>query len=260
MPTTNPPHVTRELAFDTVIKNGDRGMKVRRVQEWLTIHRFATTIDADFGPATEACVKNFQQAKGLSVTGKVNQDTWKAFITPLEKALQPITLPATATLGDAVLRFARQHLAQRPVEAGGDNMGPWVRVYMGGNQGGSWRWCAGFITFVMKQACEQLNRPMPIEGSYSCDSLVYQAREAGLFVRGTSVANGGVTWPSLGTSQVFLVRRTATDWTHTGFSFEGDASIFSTIEGNTNDDGSANGFEVCQRTRSVSSKDFIRFA
>lgn len=29
-----PAYVTKELAFDTIIKNGDTGTKVRRVQEW----------------------------------------------------------------------------------------------------------------------------------------------------------------------------------------------------------------------------------
>jgi len=254
-----PAYVKKELAFDTIIENGDTGAKVRRVQEWLTIHEFATPIDGSFGDATESCVKNFQQSKEIQVTGKVNQKTWGALVEPLNEALQQINLPANIALGDAILKVAKQHLAQHPIEVGGENRGPWVRVYVGGNQGTEWLWCAGFVTFVMKQACMLLNCPMPIPGSNSCDSLAYQAEQAGLFVRGTQIASGTIAWAALGTSQIFLVRQTSTDWTHTGYCFEGSGSTFSTIEGNTNDDGNSNGYEVCKRTRSIASKDFIRF-
>lgn len=251
-------HVARELAYDGLIQHGDTGKKVRRVQEWLKINRFATAIDGSFGDATEKCVGNFQNAKGLPKTGKVNQQTWDALIEPLTKALAPAQFPAGTKLAQAVLHVAKQHLAQHPIEVGGDNRGPWVRVYVGGNQGPGWRWCAGFLTHVIKQACVLLGQAMPIPGSYSCDSLAYQAREAGLFVKDSEILNGNVSWNSLGASQIFLVRKTATDWVHTGFSFNGSNTVFSTIEGNTNEDGSANGFEVAGRTRAVPKKDFIR--
>ena len=254
-----PSYITRELTLDTTIKKGDTGAKARRVQEWLSFGGFATTIDGDFGDATERCVKAFQQSKGITATGKVGPQTWGALIEPLNQALQPIKLPANATLASAVLKVAKQHLSQHPIELGGDNCGPWVRVYVGGNQGPEWRWCAGFLTLVLKQACMLLNRPMPIPGSVSCDALAYQAKQAGLFVRGEQLANGSVSWAALGAAQIFLVKQTSTNWVHTGFSFEGAGTVFSTIEGNTNDDGSSNGFEVCQRTRSIASKDFISF-
>jgi hypothetical protein len=256
---TYPAHVLNELAFDAVIKKGNKGLKVRRVQEWLSIHDCPTPVDGDFGDATEKCVKDFQQSKGMPTTGKVNKETWDALTAPLSDALKPVEVPEGSSLAEVNLRVVRQHLAQHPVEIGGENRGPWVRVYMGGNQGKEWRWCAGFVTFVMKQACMLLNRATPITGSYSCDSLAYQAKEAGLFVKGTDLASGGVSWSELGVAQVFLLRATPTDWIHTGLSFEGSGSVFSTIEGNTNDDGSSNGYEVCARTRSLRKKDFIRF-
>jgi hypothetical protein len=255
----HPAHVVRELSFDGVIQKGDKGVKVRRVQEWLKINGFATGIDSDFGNATETCVNNFQKSKRVPQTGKVNQQTWDALIDPLNKALAPIQFPAGIKLSQAIVRIAKQHLSQHPIEVGGDNSGPWVRVYVGGNQGAGWRWCAGFITFVMKQACMQLGQPMPIPGSYSCDSLAYQAKEADLFVKGVQIENGSVSWAGLGSAQIFLVRRTSSDWVHTGFSYEGVNTVFTTIEGNTNEDGSANGFEVAKRTRSVPKKDFIKF-
>ena len=256
---TYPAHVMKELVFDAAVKNGHRGLKVRRVQEWLSIHDCPTPVDGDFGDATEKCVKDFQQEHGTSVTGTVNKVTWEALIEPLRNALATTEPPAGSSVAEAMLRVAKQHLAQHPVEIGGENCGPWVRTYMGGNQGDEWRWCAGFITFVMRQACMLLDRETPIPGSYSCDSLAYQAKEAGLFVKGTDLASGAVSWPDVGAAQVFLLRATPTDWVHTGLSFQGSGSVFSTIEGNTNDDGSSNGYEVCSRTRSIDKKDFIHF-
>lgn len=228
------------------------------MQEWLTINGFGTSVDGNFGDATKTCVINFQKSKGLPQTGKVDQQTWDHLTVSLNKALAPIEFPANIQLPDAILRVAKQHLAQHPVEVGGQNRGPWVRVYMDGKEGPDWLWCAGFITFVMKQACTQFDRPMPIKGSVSCDILASQAKEAGLFVKGTQIANGSVTWAGLGAAQVFLVRRTSNDWNHTGFSFDGAQTVFSTIEGNTDEGGSRNGFEVARRTRSVPRKDFIK--
>jgi hypothetical protein len=261
MPTPSyPQYVQRELAFPGVIKKGDSGANARRVQEWLSYHKFATTIDGGFGDATELRVKQFQTAKGITSSGKVDSKTWDALVAPLARALAPINPAGGANLADVTLAYARQHVRERPVELGGDNRGAWVRVYMAGNQGESWLWCAGFVTFILKQASDTLGQAMPIAGSFGCDALAYQAKAAGRFVPGSSVASGSVSWPSLHAAQIFLVRRTATDWVHTGFSFGGNQATFSTFEGNTNDNGSPNGFEACERVRSVTKKDFITLA
>ncbi|SRR6266496_2519915 len=162
---TYPAHVTKQLAFDVVILKGHKGLKVQRVQEWLSLQDCPTPIDGDFGDATEKCVKDFQQSNGMSATGAVNKGTWGALTEPLHNALSPIELPAGSSIAEAMLRVAKQHLAQHPAEIGGENRGPWVRIYMGGNQGKEWPWCAGFISFVMKQACMVLERSIPIPGS-----------------------------------------------------------------------------------------------
>ena len=56
---------------------------------------------------------------------------------------------------------------------------------------------------------------------------------------------------------MFLVRRTPTDWTHVGFVSDASASSFATVEGNTNDDGDREGYEVCARRRGYNNMDFI---
>jgi hypothetical protein len=57
--------------------------------------------------------------------------------------------------------------------------------------------------------------------------------------------------------RIFLVRWTPTDWTHTGFVAEAQPDLFTTIEGNTNDDGEREGHEVCRLSRGYKNKDFI---
>src|SRR3970282_744802 len=102
-------------------------------------------------------------------------------------------------------------------------------------------------TFLLKQAAQTLGVPMPIPGSVSCDSLAAQAREAGPFVRDSDLRQGTVTIGKMPTASIFLVRRTASDWTHAGLVTAFDKGVFRTIEGNTNDEGSREGYEGCAR-------------
>ena len=57
--------------------------------------------------------------------------------------------------------LAGQHLAQGPREVGGDNRGPWVRAYMGGQDGKWARWCAGFVSTLLAQGCAALKIQTP---------------------------------------------------------------------------------------------------
>ena len=208
-------------------------------------------------PATERCVKNFQQAHHLPVTGIVDRATYDSLIYPLKQALQAIPVTPDDNLPNLVLKYAQQHLEQHPLEIGGQNRGPWVRIYLDGNEGTLWAWCAGFVTFILKQACLTLNLPMPIEGSFRCNELAQQAKDKNLFVRSNDIISGNVSWQSLNPCCIFLVRK-GSRWSHTGFACQPNENSFSTIEGNTNDDGNAEGYEACKRIRSLTQKDFIR--
>ena len=263
-----PRYVRKEIEKGSrAIKQGERGQRVLRVQEWLTHHGIHTAIDADFGPATQRCVERFQTAKGIDASGRVDTKTWEALVEPMRRALQPPENVARLSPARAVRKIAQQHLKQHPIEIGGANRGPWVRLYCGGRDGPDWAWCAGFVSLVMNQAYFYLpNTSAPIKGSVSCDSLAAQGQRAGLFVPESDVTSERRSWSDFGGCCIFLRRRTATDWTHTGFALgaSGPAreTVFETIEGNTNDEGSREGYEACKRTRSVvrSNYDFIAFA
>jgi hypothetical protein len=229
------------------LKRGDGGGQVKLVQEWLSLHDERVAIDGDFGPATEAAVQAFQGRVSLPATGVVDQSTFSHLIAPMVKALQALPV-AGRSLGELVVAYARQHLDQHPVEVGGQNKGPWVRLYMDGHEGDAWPWCAGFACFCLKQACGSLGRNLPVAPSFSVDELAASAKSKGCFVGREEIGPGGL----------FLVRSTPTDWTHTGIVVATDTELFRTIEGNTNDDGSREGYEVCARRRGYQKMDFIK--
>jgi len=251
-----PRSVMDEMDFPGDLDPGTKGRKARRVQEWLTIHGFRTPIDDDFDVATARAVVNFQAARGLTsgTGGKVDKATWEELVAPMARAFGKIV--PSASFDATVRAVAEQHLREHPIEVGGQNCGPWVRAYMDGHQGQAWPWCAGFVTFVMKQAAEIQSSPTPIQGSVSCDVLQAQADKKGRYVAGSSI--GSLASAGFGECCIFLVRNTSTDWTHTGFAMDMKHDTFATIEGNTNDEGTREGYEVCKRIRGKSEKDFIK--
>lgn len=245
------PWIRTEVELQAVLGRGDRGAAVRRAQEWLTLSGHGVVIDGDFGPATERAVTAFQTRRGLVPSRKVDHETWAELTGPMTSVLRQ-RLDSSMPLGEATLVYARAHLQSAPREVGGANRGPWVRLYMRGHQGAEYAWCAGFVTFLMRQAADSMAAELPIAGSFSCDTLAAQAEEAGVLVVEADASPETVTPGSL-----FLVRRTAGDWTHTGLVVEADDDTFTTIEGNTNDAGDREGYEVCARTRSWTKKDFV---
>jgi hypothetical protein len=241
----------KDLTLDRTLRRDDRGAKVRLLQEWLSLHEFGVVPDGHFGPATEAAVCDFQEVQGLEVDGEVGPLTFEALVAQMKAVLLPPSVKNG--VAESVVGNAKRHLAARPREVGGENCGPWVRLYMGGKEGKEFAWCAGFACFVLRQACEAHGVPMPITASVSCDSLAASARQKGVFLPGKNATSVDVTPGSL-----FLNRRTPDDWTHVGIVVEVFGDHFKSIEGNTNDEGSREGYEVCARTRGYDRKDFIR--
>lgn len=252
-PTELKSWIKEEIEMEKETRRGSRGNAVKRVQEWLCYHNLQVVIDGAFGYVTQDAVMNFQFSQNIRPTGIVDEKTFKAFVAPMEQVLKnPIN--HSMPFNQAVAEFAASHLKLHPREFGGDNKGPWVRLYMNGHDGASYPWCAGFVSFCMRQAAEALNVDMPIRATGSCDYLAAQGEREGLFV-----SERDVDTDRLPEGSIFLVRRTATDWTHTGFVTQAEDHIFRTIEGNTNDDGSRSGYEVCARSRGYGDKDFIIF-
>lgn len=244
----------KETQFSGLLKVGSQGEAVKRVQEWLCLHGFTTGIDGDYGSKTHASVVAFQSRKGLVADGCVGDGTFGLLCEPMREALaipsSVVPLPGASALGSAVVGLALQHLKQRPREVGGPNMGPWVRLYMGGNEGAPWAWCAGFVTFLVQQT--GLNT-QGVSRTFSCDTLAAQAQKAGRFLaQPSTLAQAKVTPGS-----IFLVRSKPNDWTHTGIVVRVEGDQVHTIEGNTNEAGSREGTSVLSRVRTFGNLDFF---
>ena len=64
-----------------VLRRGDRGAKVRKLQQGLKAQGAAVEVDGQFGPATEEALRAFQERKGLDVDGKVGPNTWASVLS-----------------------------------------------------------------------------------------------------------------------------------------------------------------------------------
>ena len=243
------------------LRKGGAGAAVKYAQEWLNLHGYGCVIDGEFGPATEAAVKKFQDKQNITnvVSGgrrTIDEKTWSELTEPIKNAVYWQTHP-TAKLSEAIVATATFHLLHNPREVGGQNRGPWVRLYTGGKEGTAWPWCAAFVTYIIKQAAAACNVKSPIPGSFSCDELAKQAYpKARLFPQGKTA--GCV----ISAGDLFLIPKPGGGYQHTGIvtAVEPGKGTFWTIEGNTNDDGSREGYEVCKRVRLISKCAFIKMS
>lgn len=253
--------VEAELSFPGILQVGAEGPAVQRIQEWLTLARVpkagAVSVDGDFGPATKAAIVAFQQWAGLEVDGVVGPRTWARLVQPLASITADHGLVA-GSWEAAVLEIAGRHLSVHPREVGGQNKGPWVRAYMDGRDGTPWAWCAGFAGFLLRHAqAESGVKGFIGPRTFGCDELAsaFQKRGQLLIAPGPTLVESRVD-----TGDLFFVvnPKNPADRTHVGVVLDvapGGRTV-RTIEGNTNDEGSREGYEVCERTRAVGKLDF----
>jgi hypothetical protein len=251
----------------TIRRNSRRAEETTLIQEWLCLQDFGVMIDGVYGYATEQAVRDFQGSTGvLPVTGEVDAETFAMLTRPMAEALRPIHTPDGAAFGQVVAAYALQHLRQHAREVGGQNRGPWVRLYLHGEQRpldpqASSRldaWCAGFVSTLIAQAAATLGRELPIDYHTSCNRLGEDAKARGRFVAGEKVAAGKRAIP---TGSLLLLRRRGKKdaWHHTGVVTQALPRFVRTIEGNSAyaTDSDPSGHQVCRQMRSYGSLDFI---
>lgn len=245
---------TPDLELDYPIRQGAGGTQVRLVQGWLCLNGFHVAVDGEFGPATKRALRAFQASRGIAETGIVDRATHLALAAPMWRALAPVRARGRS-LGELAVAYARRHLAARAREIGGQNRGPWVRLYTGGLEGEAYPWCAGFATFCLRQAAATLRTVSPIPATLACDTIADAARSTGRFL----ASPGPSGRARIGAGSLFLRRDVSGrfEYAHTGIVVETWPDAFSTVEGNTNDDGAAEGYEVCARTRGYGGMDFV---
>ncbi|WP_109851203.1 peptidoglycan-binding protein [Aquimarina sp. AU58] len=249
----------KELVIrNTQQRNGSSNSRkeVRKIQSWLTLFSIqhpssgtATSIDGDFGPATERAVKNFQRIKGVSENGVVDQGLFSELSANLKDAFErPLQSTDVRSL---IAEVAENHLQNHPFELvinRQSNSGPWVRSYMDGGDGEDFFWCMGFAQTILDQAVSHVGKRFTslMPSTFSCDSVGNAGIARGLLSKNKKIRrNSDLVKPG----DLFLIESSPLDWTHTGIitSIQGD--VIETIEGNTNFQGSRNGVTVRKRMR-----------
>jgi lysozyme family protein len=258
--TTGFAHANAELAYPGLLKKGVSGKKagVKRVQEWLRIHEFRTPLDSDFGDSTEEQLKAFQAKAGRAATGELDAETWALLTAPMRKALGKVDKAETLALEDLVLAIASQHIAQKPIEVGGNNLGPWTRLYMEGRDGADQLWCAGFVCFVVAQAMRDLGGKMPFKRQVGVPAMAADAKASGRLITEAEVGTALQRRSKIRPGHVFLVRNNAGNYTHTGIVLRLKDTTFDTLEGNRGAEGGNDGPNASEGNASYSGKDFMR--
>lgn len=243
--TTMAPYTVETSPPAQVLKMGATGRDVRRVQEWLCLRGEGVAIDGEFGPATKKAISVV-----LSGEQEIGPSQWDKLASPLLGAVAPS--PWLGSFGQAVAQRARVHLAASAREVGGDNKGPWVRHYCRGFQVA---WCQGFASSLYNEVASMTGAPSPLslvlDGIWCLyvPRMVTEARAKGLFQPGATAV------PTPGS--MFFLRGGSAGHSHVGIVISNNLDgTMVTIEGNTNDEGSANGYEVARRIRTIKSCDF----
>lgn len=260
--TASIPHIARELAYPGLLKQGAgtndvERFGVKRVQEWLRVHGFATPIDSGFGSSTGDQLKAFQASMGRPPSGQLDEPTWELLTAPMRRALVKVENAAAMPLDKLAITIAKQHLTQKPIEVGANNRGPWVRLYMAGLDGDAQLWCAGFVCFVVAQACRELKIDMPFKRQVGVPALVDDARASGRLVNEADLRTPPGRRSNLKPGYIFAVR-SGGSFSHTGFVLSVSDASFDTLEGNTGAEGGNDGANARQGRRQFAGNDFIR--
>ncbi|HTE19600.1 MAG TPA: peptidoglycan-binding protein [Armatimonadota bacterium] len=208
------------------LRRDSTGEAVRAVQA-----RLGVQLTARFGPTTEEVVATFQRGHGLEADGVVGPATWRALFVPEVHPYGRQQDLGLAALEEAVARVGVRESPR------GSNRGPEVDEYnrVAGAPPGSF-WCMSFVQFCVDEAARKLDRRNPLHRTASCSALYRWAREQGRLA----------ARPEPG--DIFLCIGGERGHYHTGFVRKLlGGERFSTVEGNSNDDGSANGVEVAYR-------------
>jgi len=150
---------------------------------------------------------------------------------------------------DALLKKAASQDGVRE-EPLGSNRGPKVTEYQR-RAGYSFPvpWCMCFLYWCIDEVCIDLEIDNPTKRTGDCDTFLSWGAKAGFAHDKPAIGDLG------------FVMKSEHDAVHVFLISDINGSVIHTIEGNTNNDGSREGYEVCTRTRTLKpSMKFVRVA
>lgn len=152
------------------------------------------------------------------------------------------------TLAERALQIALKNegVSEKPK---GSNGGPEVNIYLRSvGLGSGFAWCMAFVYWCVKNAAEELQVPHPLVKTGGVMLQWNNTKCRKLTNRDKGIKPGDIFIMEFGHGTG-----------HTGFVEKVVGGLVYTIEGNTNDDGSREGYEVARRQRALSSfKGFIQ--
>lgn len=240
--------------YPGVLSQGSKGDSVKLLQEFLSLAGFELIIDGDFGPATEGAlsVYSFERMGPQYRTPVLTKRAWKSVTNNYRSVLWRVAPHNICRV--TLIEYARAHLKAGARELRGMNVGPFVRLYMKGNEGPSFPWCAGFVSFIIKQTVLTYGfdpKNVDIPDTFSCDILARWGEQRGKLI--TMVDKNMSIYPGA----IFLVYKGGHDWVHAGFVMSFKNGCLETIEGNTNIKGSREGVCVMRRFRGINNIHII---
>lgn len=224
-------------------------MDIKKVKERLNTLGFGPLDpeNINLGPNTTAAIKNFQLKNGLEPDGIIGPLSL-AKLFPVDQVgkddntkLKPWKATAD-TLGARAVQIAYSQNGVR--EKTGKNDGQAVEIFLKSvNLGAGYSWCMAFVYWCVQQAAAELGLPNPLKKTGGCLAQWNATPED---KRSKAPVPNSIFILDLGGGSG-----------HTGFCTSAGYRM-NTVEGNTNDDGSANGNGVYIRDRSEAKvKGFI---
>ena len=152
------------------------------------------------------------------------------------------------TLSERALKIALANEGVTEIPKG-SNSGPEVNIYLKSiGLGKGYPWCMAFVYWCVNTACKDLNIENPL---IKTGGVLRQWNE-------TTLRKQPKTSRAIKAGDIFIMEFSK-GMGHTGFVEKVAGGMIYTIEGNTNDDGSREGYEVARRQRPLSScKGFIQ--
>jgi hypothetical protein len=227
---------------------------VMAIQQALIANGLQVPLDGFFDAAMTAAVKTFQAqhtdsaGAPLTVDGVVGRLTWFAL-----SGATPLVRQASGLLAASALAMAATRIGVR--ESGGANRGPEVDVFLstvgldpaGGGAAG-FPWCQAFVYWAFNEAARQLGVPNPTPKTAAVLAHWNKARSIAGATRFTP--NQLLADLSLVSAGSLVVYDFGGGMGHIAFVEQcNEDGRLTTVEGNTNTDGSRNGIGVFRLTR-----------